>query len=218
MKLFRISLPIILLAASAICQAEIFTVNESIALNPAGISSSNGTEVYNALFSDTSSVAVHVGDEITGTISFTGGPIRLEAPAGDFSESAGIFFSPTQGTPSLSETYSMDFQGLAGTFPETNPVSGPSGGCCLIAFQFSNGDAFDFSFTGFTYTINVTGESASPVSVYFSEFSLEGQTVEFGTTTSTPEPSSIVLSGTGCFALAFALRRGRRKEFQRPEA
>jgi hypothetical protein len=106
----------------------------------------------------------------------------------------------------LGETYSLTFQGLNGIFPGAI-TSGGSGGCCFIAEQYSNGSAYDFSFTGFTYTINVTSVSTGSTSVYFSQFSLGAQVVEFGT--AIPEPSTMMFCGLGFLALAWGVGRRR---------
>jgi hypothetical protein len=200
-----ITAPVMFLAASADGRAEIFTVNQTITLNASGIGSAGGAEYYTAQFSDVSPVTVKAGDEITGTISFINGPILLASPSGAFTESVIIYFSPSPVGASLGDTSTLDFLGLAGTFPETNPFPESSGGCCFTALQFQNASAFDFSFTGLTYTINITSVSTGSASVYLSQFSLDGQTVEFGT--AIPEPSSAALCGIGCVALAWAVRR-----------
>ena len=191
----------LLLAASAICRASTtYTVNETITLSSASIGSSAGHEFYNQTFGVASPVTVQAGDVITGAFTFIGGPILMETPSGDTDESLVAFFSPTSGSPSLGETFSLTFQGLNGTYPGANS-SGGSGGCCFIAEEYSNGGAYDFSFTGFTYTIDVTSVSTGSTSVYFSQFSLGAQLVEFGT--AIPEPSTMMLCGIGFLALGW---------------
>jgi hypothetical protein len=195
---------------TAICQASTtYTVNKTITLDPNGITSSSGNEFYTLQFSNTSAVTVQSGDTITGTVSFVGGPILIEAPSGDFNEAVGIFFSQaTSAGLSTGSTANLQFLGLNGVFPETNPTPPTNnGGGPLIAFEFSNGQAFDFSFTGFTYTINITSLNTTPAPFYFSQFNLGGQTILFGS--SVPEPSTEALCGIGCLGLVWAVRRHR---------
>jgi hypothetical protein len=203
-----IKLALAILAASALGHAEIFTVNESITLNSSAITSASGNEFYNQQFSVASPVSVQAGDEITGTVSFTNGPVLIASPPGDSSESVAIFFSPQFVGGTTHSTDNVDFLGLNGDFPETNPtpIFNNSGGP-FVALQQSNGQAFDFSFTGFTYTINIDSLVNGLTPYYFSQLSLEGQTLEFGVSAAAPEPSSLALCALGCAVLYLALRR-----------
>jgi PEP-CTERM motif len=202
----KLTLPAIVVAASAICHASTtYTVNETITLNPGAITSSAGHQFYSQTFGVASPVTVQAGDVITGTFSFIGGPILLESPSGDFTEGIDAFFSPVSGNPSLGATASIDLLGLQGSFPQSNPFSVNEGGCCFVTEQYSNGGAYDFSFTGFTYTISVNSVSTGSAAIYFSQFNLDGQYVEFGT--AIPEPSSLAFCGLGFAALAWIARR-----------
>jgi hypothetical protein len=205
MKFSQFVVTVLFLGSSVMCRATITSVNQTITLNSAFLSSSGGFESYGQSFSPTSPFIVHNGDEITGTINFTGGPIFIESPSGSFNESLVLFFSPVSGSVGTTETNNIDFLGLQGVFGTTNPIPvGSSSGCCFIAAQFSNGNAFDFSFTSFTYTINVTSLTAT-TQFYLSSLSLQGQVIELGV--SAPEPSPFVLCGVGFGVLGWVAWR-----------
>jgi hypothetical protein len=206
-----INLATLFLSACAICQAgTIYTLNQTITLNSSLITSSGGAESYNQEFSNTSSVTVQAGDEITGTISFTNGPILLQAPTG-INEDVAIYLSPASGGSTDGFTGNLDFSGLTGIDGTTNPTptNSVSGGP-LVAYEYTGGNTpVDFSFTGLTYKINISSLSPSPDTFYISQFSLGAQNITFGSTAPTAEPSSLGLGGLGCGALAWVRRRRR---------
>jgi hypothetical protein len=197
----------VLLTASAICRASTtYTVNETITLNSNAIASSGGYESFLLQFGVASPVTVQAGDVITGTFTFVNGPILLESSS-SYNQSLNIFFSPTSGSPSLGATTSIDLLGVQGSYPGPNPFSVNGGGCCFAPEEYSVDTAADFSFTGFTYTIDVTSVSTGSASVYFSQFGVDAQTVQFGT--AIPEPSSMMFCGIGFLALAWGAGRRR---------
>ncbi len=204
----RIALPILLLAAPALCPATTFTYNDTITLIPSLITTNGSRADYTQLFSGNPVIQVQAGDVVTGTITFANGPVELTNVANTFSADLVLYLTPTSGAPSVGLQTNIQFLGLSGVLGTTNPTpTQNSGGCCLTGMYFSNGAAADFTFTGFNYTIDITSLSAGS-SFALTQLSMDGSTIAIGSA-ATPEPASIALCAIGCGWLAWRKRRSR---------
>jgi hypothetical protein len=212
MKLTYLALVI---TACGTALAGTFTYNQTITLDPNAINSGGGNQFYSQQFFFTTPILLQAGDILTGTITFNNGPILIKDPAGNFAAAVEIFFSPVSGSFSTSAISSTQLLGVTGVFGNSNPVSVSASGGPFLAGMVPNGGAYNFSFTGFTYTLNVGGvedNSSNPVAAQFrlSQFNVQGQSLAFGST-ATPEPAPMALCGFGCIVIGWMGRRSRIK-------
>jgi hypothetical protein len=184
----------------------------TITLDPSSIISSSGVDYYGEPITGLTPVTVQVGDEVTGTVTFTDGPVLIDDPSYHAGITLSFFSSPTTyggGTDSI------DFLGLAGTTGTADPTEGAfNDGAGLVA-EYANGpNPADFSFTGFTYTIYINSVPSGSLPLDGdAEIYLQGQTVAFGETAppAAPEPAGLGLCGIGCAALGWVRRHQNKK-------
>jgi len=199
------ALEVFLLSLSALA-GTMYTVNSTVTLNPAFITSISGIEEYNQDFVLPTPFAVQSGDEITGTISFTNGPLQIAAPDDGHIDDSVAFDLLSAINPTTTTTANFDFLGLAGTLGTSNPtpVLSFSGGPPLAA-KLSYGNPVDYSFTGFIYTIDIISVAPEPLAITYAQISANGESITIGAA-ATPEPSTFIVCAAG-FALLASMRR-----------
>ena len=193
-----LTIPVLLIATSVVCPAATTFFNKVITLNSSLLSPSGGMVFYTQPFSGQTPFTVQNGDTVTGTFTFANGlAVHIQANAG---VASGVF-ADFAANINITEKQSIQFLGLSGTLGSTNPTPfGSSSGCCYGADLFES-TAVNYTFTGFTYTINVT--NVSPATASFTQLSFQGTTVDFVT----PEPTTLSLVGAGCGILVWMSRR-----------
>jgi hypothetical protein len=176
-------------------------------------------------------ITLNAGDTFTGTLTFTN-PVHVQWPANFGQGFVSVYFGSSI-SPSFSTNFSstITLLGLdANKFPAANP-SGPrelytqyfDAGMYAGTETDNNVGAFDFSFTGVSFTIMIDSineysncsygpcvyPSGPPVSVSLDLGGIQigGDLVTFDTVT-TPEPAGSLLCGLGLSSLVWLKRRG----------
>ncbi len=201
--------PLALITTSVICQATTFTYNQTITLDPNLISTNgSGITTFNQFIPGTSPLPVQAGDVITGTINFSNGPITLQGQANTVMQAIIFFDAAPAGSISLTGTSSSTLLNYSGNLTQgANWTGNSSGSLSAAAAQF--GAPYQFSFTGWAYTIDITSVTigGNPASgfVKFDDVGFQANSISFAS--ATPEPATVGLAGFACLAVAFAGRR-----------
>lgn len=155
---------------------------------------------------------VQAGDIITGSISFSNGPVSLQSQANTLMQAL-IGFDASPAPIALNGTFSLTLQGLSGIPPGPSPWTGTSSGA-LTASAATFTTPTNFSFSGFNYTINVTsvtpsgGGPQTSAGVRFQYLGLQRINLSIAGASATPEPTAVGLFAAGCGLLVWSRRRG----------
>ncbi len=192
------------------------TYNATVALDPTALMPKpnnyfNTKDLYVQYVSGFPTVNVQSGDTVTGTITFTNGSLGLENAAGDFSWGATFEFFGNAGT-AFSST--VNVLGLTGTLGTSNPTpnSGVSYGNSVFEALIPGLQNQDYTFTGMTFTLNVSSIAANSgpqtsVPFSFSRIEANADTITVNTGAATPEPASASLAAAALGLAAMARRR-----------
>ena len=138
------------------------TFDATVALAPSIFSSDNGDSEINLPNSGpfpSSTITVQAGDVIEGTVTFTGGRLLTQGTPSLTYFDLALLFSPPSLPASVmyNGSYTIALLGIAGTPPPANAVvSSGTFSDEFIHESYSASGPFDFSITGFTYTIDVS--------------------------------------------------------------
>jgi PEP-CTERM motif len=155
-----------------------------------------------------SPITLQAGDQLTGTINFTNGNLSILGNVNwlnfDFSCNCQTVYSAN-----------VTLLGVTGILGATNPRSfGPGSGNSVIGADFGsiNSPTENFSFTGITYTINVTGVADSfnnPIAANFDFASIDinASSVGVNLASGVPEPSTWAMMILGFGGVGFMAYR-----------
>jgi hypothetical protein len=193
-------------------RANTYNFSTSVALSQASVTSYAGFGEYLQLTGG-SPITLQAGDQLTGTINFTNGSLSILGNVNwlDFD----FFCSSCQTAFSGNVT----LLGVTGILGATNPRSfGSLLGNGVIGADFGsiNSPTENFSFTGITYTINVTGVADNfnnPIAANFdfARIDINAGSVGVNLSSAVPEPSTWAMMLLGFAGIGFMAYRRKSK-------
>ncbi len=188
--------------------ANTYNFSTSVALSQASVTGGEYLQLTGG-----SPVTLQAGDQLTGTINFTNGSLSI---LGNVNWLNFDFFCSCETAFSANVT----LLGVTGILGATNPRSfGPALGNSVIGADFGsiNSPTEDFSFTGITYTINVTGvtdfsNNAIAADFDFTRIDIDASSVGVNLASAVPEPSTWATMILGFAGVGFLAYRRRNRE------
>jgi hypothetical protein len=200
-----------LILCAGVSRAGVITINETLTLDPSVIQPQcTGciSQYYFQALTPTPFTA-QAGDTVMGTVMFTNGPLHLRSSSGF--EIVSLQFSTDDLSSTNSNSSNLNLLGLAGDAGPVFPGTGSGPG--LVAMQVTAPTPVDFSFTGFSYSINIATQAPGEVVYFPYAFRVEADDILVGSTAA-PEPSTSLLLAFG-FGVTFSpavWRRAKRSQ------
>jgi PEP-CTERM motif len=207
-KQFIVGAAMAVMAIVPEARANTYNFSTSVALSQASVTGGEYLQLTGG-----PPITLQAGDQLTGTINFTNGSLSILGNVNwlDFD-----FFCSCETAYSANVT----LLGLTGTLGASNPRSfGPAFGNSVIGAGFGsiNSPTENFSFTGITYTINVTGVtdfSNNPIAADFDfgRIDINASSVGVNLASAVPEPSTWAMMILGFAGIGFAAYRRKSKD------
>jgi hypothetical protein len=184
-------------------RADNFVFSTEINLDPASLTVPFAGRIrYHQTFSGLPTVALKVGDHLSGDITFGNGALRVQGPL--LGMVLRFAHDPLTDVSATSLVSTVTLLGLDGTFTLPKPYTVPSQGfnATLGAVLPPTGAHQDFTFTGISYDFNILRltPNVSPTPSSF-DFSLSDFVITSGSVAIVPEPASSALFIAGLAAI-----------------